>query len=533
MVEIIFKSILVTSLVGTVLATLIMLIKLLGGRKFSCNWNYYIWLSFVIVMLLPIHISLPDTITSNNVVTLEELLAANQSTALLDDGMIVSHDQITNTKQSVWLNVVGFLKDNISIIANIWLVAAITILTVKIFGYVMFLIKIRKCSETVSCSEINNLTSRKVRVRVSENISSPLVVGLIFPTLLLPKADISPMELKNVLSHEMTHLKRNDILYKWLVTFVKCVHWFNPVCYLIAKQIDTDCEIACDYEVVKQMNAEEERSYIETILILLAHGKRKNIPVTTGMVSDKKTLKRRFNMIKNKHNTSKKMMVISIIIAVFLLSGAVFASGVLQDEVSDETEETVTMHSEQKNEKNTKIIEDENVVIEEEKGTGKVVTVESHPALVPTEPNVKNDKDTIKESASINTEKREDITFIKPCEGEISQEFEIRNHPITGEKIAHQGIDIKADEGTVVASSISGNVKDVGFNSEKGNYIIVEQGNVSTVYTHLKTSNVKIGDTVSAGDKIGEVGNSGMSTGAHLHFEVIVDGEYQNPELLY
>lgn len=68
--------------------------------------------------------------------------------------------------------------------------------------------------------------------------------------LILPDRELSGEALNNILRHEMMHFKRKDILYKWFVALVKCVHWFNPVAYYIAKQINIECEISCDLAVV-------------------------------------------------------------------------------------------------------------------------------------------------------------------------------------------------------------------------------------------------------------------------------------------
>ena len=128
-------------------------------------------------------------------------------------------------------------------------------------------------------------------------------------------------------------------------------------------------------------------------------------------------------------------------------------------------------------------------------------------------------------------EKIEFVADIKnnPVDGEISMNFGKREHPITKEVKEHNGVDIKAPEGTDVVTSITGTVTDVGFDSEKGNYIVVENGNVKTLYAQLATTSVKKGDAVTAKQSIGTVGKTGKATGAHLHFEVMVDGEYVDP----
>lgn len=144
--------------------------------------------------------------------------------------------------------------------------------------------------------------------------------------------------------------------------------------------------------------------------------------------------------------------------------------------------------------------------------------------------------DYIWETISVN--ENEDVELKKielnkdvanPVEGEVSLNFGKREHPITKEIREHNGIDIKAPEGTDVVSSITGTVTDVGFDSGKGNYIVVENGNVKTLYAQLATTKVKKGDNITAKQSIGTVGKTGTATGAHLHFEVMVDGEYVDP----
>jgi len=124
--------------------------------------------------------------------------------------------------------------------------------------------------------------------------------------------------------------------------------------------------------------------------------------------------------------------------------------------------------------------------------------------------------------------------FVMPCDGEILNEYgKRREHPITKEIREHNGVDIIADVGTDVNSAITGVVTETGFDNEKGNYIIIEQGNIKTVYTHLtEEMTVSEGDEVSRGQIIGKVGNNGTSAGGLVHFEVLINGKYFNPEFI-
>lgn len=94
----------------------------------------------------------------------------------------------------------------------------------------------------------------------------------------------------------------------------------------------------------------------------------------------------------------------------------------------------------------------------------------------------------------------------------------------------HAGIDIPAPESKAVLAAADGTVEEIGFDPERGNYLILDHGDgLTTLYGQCRDFTAEEGDAVRAGEMIGAVGSTGMSTGSHLHFEVRQDGEPQNP----
>ena len=94
----------------------------------------------------------------------------------------------------------------------------------------------------------------------------------------------------------------------------------------------------------------------------------------------------------------------------------------------------------------------------------------------------------------------------------------------------HAGIDIPAPEGEVILAAADGTVSEAGFDPERGNYVVIDHGDgLTTLYGQCRDFTVEEGDTVRAGEQIGAVGSTGVSTGPHLHFEVRQDDEPQNP----
>lgn len=118
-----------------------------------------------------------------------------------------------------------------------------------------------------------------------------------------------------------------------------------------------------------------------------------------------------------------------------------------------------------------------------------------------------------------------------PVDGRLSSGFGYRIHPITGYRSFHYGIDITQNRGTPVHAAGSGVVMFAGYSGGFGKVIIISHGyGYETVYAHNNKTYVQVGDIVSKGDIISEVGNTGNSTGPHLHFEIHVNDKPVDPK---
>lgn len=120
---------------------------------------------------------------------------------------------------------------------------------------------------------------------------------------------------------------------------------------------------------------------------------------------------------------------------------------------------------------------------------------------------------------------------IWPTHGRITSKFGYRSSPFGGGYDFHNGVDIGANHNTEVYATASGKVVKRGYMYSYGYYIVIDHGKgFSTLYAHLNKLKVSLYDEVSRGDLIAYSGSSGKSTGPHLHYEVRVNGERQNPK---
>jgi hypothetical protein len=120
-----------------------------------------------------------------------------------------------------------------------------------------------------------------------------------------------------------------------------------------------------------------------------------------------------------------------------------------------------------------------------------------------------------------------------PTANRISSGFGYRGDPFTSVRTYHFGIDIPARPGTEIIAVLPGTVIISAYcRTTFGHHVVIDHGGgIATVYTHNNRNFVQVGDSVEAGDVIAHVGNTGRSTGAHLHFEVRVNGQAVNPTL--
>jgi murein DD-endopeptidase MepM/ murein hydrolase activator NlpD len=123
-------------------------------------------------------------------------------------------------------------------------------------------------------------------------------------------------------------------------------------------------------------------------------------------------------------------------------------------------------------------------------------------------------------------------TYFPAEEGRISSEFGNRSDPFTGQSRFHSGADIAAPLETRIYAAAEGEVSFAGRNGGYGETVIIDHGETyETLYAHLNSIDVSVGDQVEKGEEIGGMGTTGRSTGVHLHYEIIRNGEHVNPYL--
>ena len=270
-----------------------------------------------------------------------------------------------------------------------------------------------------------------------------------------------------IVEHEMAHVRQAHWFDLLLTEIASVLLWFNPFVVLYKSSLKLQHEYLADSSVIER-NYQLE-NYLDCMLMQV------KIVSTGGLTSQfyYKTIKKRIIMITKNKTSLKYLGIYFLVLPLVCMILFAFSAG---------------DHSYSLASKTTFTQSDENA-----------------PSIYP-----------------IDSKK------ITQTNG-----YGERINPISKKKDFHYGIDLAAKEGEEIVVTAKGVVIEAKFDTEnkKGNYIIIKHSDVySTFYSHLKDFNVKEGDVVEKGQVIGYVGNTGVSTGSHLHYEVIKSGERVNPK---
>ena len=270
----IFKTVLILSLFGFGITALLLLLKPITAKRLPARWQYCVWIALLISMVLPTYKLIPkkeakklSIVTQNQ--TVHTTVQPHEDT---DHDTVVTYDTPIEYRE---VNLSPKIQIRLfDLIAYIWGAGVLIFLLVVMISYFRFLCRKNKNAVRISDNKIFSEVKkelkikRRIRLKASSDIGSPMLVGILFPTVYIPCLDIPDNDMRMVLLHELTHYKRKDLLVKWFAILVNAVHWFNPLCYLACAALSEACEVSCDMSATKNMSEDEQKLYMQTILNL-------------------------------------------------------------------------------------------------------------------------------------------------------------------------------------------------------------------------------------------------------------------------
>lgn len=349
----IIKLILSLSLSGSILAIIILALKPFIKHKLSKSIQYYIWLIVLIRLVLPFSFegSIMNNMFYGEKTTID---ISSPSTVLSIDAVSKSineniNENINKTDSSSLLPGVGgnladgfyhadtdhnrYLRDLfIQYVLYLWIIGVIITLSANLIGYARFAKHLKQANKPAGYEETQLLVSlakgKNIRFVRNHFLSTPLLMGIIRPCIIIPDKNYNTSQLINILLHEMSHLRRFDIGVKWLTMIAASIHWFNPLMYVIKKEINKACELACDEAVIKNFNSSEKQAYGDTLISVAAEHKYPLAVLQVTMYEEKRNLKERLIAIMNHNQKSRFAVIFSVILVGAIIFGAVYLGAV-------------------------------------------------------------------------------------------------------------------------------------------------------------------------------------------------------------
>lgn len=329
----ILKLILSLSVSGSILALVLFTINPLTKNRLNKRWHYYIWLVVILRFLVPFtpEISVVGSLfgyLENSFTAPLAVVEQGQLFTQTEDSLDIrtvlpsAEKPITpNLSPNYWADI----KDSIWLL---WLGVAALLFVRKVTSYHSFVRYVKAGTRRIEDErflEIYKDASTEAGIKkplpiyVNELVASPMLVGIFRPIIIISKLEIDDCELRHIFWHELTHYKRLDIFYKWFTQIAVCLHWFNPLIYLINHEIYKNCELSCDEAIINGLDENGRLRYGDTLLSTLkTDGTYSDAIVSVTLSENTKLLKERLGAIMKYKKATRPIIFVSIALVVFL-----------------------------------------------------------------------------------------------------------------------------------------------------------------------------------------------------------------------
>ncbi|MDR0928752.1 MAG: M56 family metallopeptidase [Oscillospiraceae bacterium] len=295
----IIRAMLVMSLSGSMMALLLFVLKPLIKNRLLKSSQYCLWLIVLAALLVPVSVFI--TIPYNS-----------QALPTISNAVDWYVDEVSEVRGR-WQPYERFDGNGHVII---WWLGMVAVGIFQLAAYAVFVDKLKRNSIRIDID-------CKIPVYISNKAATPMLVGLFNPKIVLPERAYSEAQLQAILRHELTHLRRMDVLIKWLTVLACAVHWFNPMVWFIRREMDCACELACDEAVIAKLNASGRQNYGNTLIYVAAtHKPRTALAMSEGG----RRLKERLGAIMKNKKRTRITLLISVVF-ILAVTGATIALG--------------------------------------------------------------------------------------------------------------------------------------------------------------------------------------------------------------
>lgn len=311
-----FLQVLYTSVLGSILISIIMITNNKLLTKYSYTLNYFLSIVVIIRMLFIAKIEI-------NMPILNKIFTNKEGINNLNYYLFKAS---TDSKVTF---------DYINIISIVWLIGAVIIIIYYAYFQFIFYFKLTSNIQTNRNNNLQKLLntqarakgiSKNIKVNVVNGIPSPLIIGILKNTIVIPSNNYTEKELKFIFNHEITHIKRKDNFLKLLMIFALALHWFNPFVYILRKFFYEQCELSCDEQVIKNIEIMEVKEYALLLLNSVKYKNNLRISAMSSEFTSKKIniTKRRIESMLNLKTKKKGTLIAAM--SLLVIGGTIFAN---------------------------------------------------------------------------------------------------------------------------------------------------------------------------------------------------------------
>lgn len=341
----IFYQVLYMTVIGSIFGLIFFAIRNIFDKKISGKIKCFIWMIILLTFIIPIRFEITlETNNENKVISqVREIKDTSESVLMSriesikdiskDDNVVsqnkdtafVNMEKINNTTQTTKTNETN-IKDILlkTIIPYLW-----------IFGFVTFIIAFiignRKLKNRISKNiyiddRIDRILNevkyqlnikRKIKIVMQDYKKVPSIFGILNPVILITEDTLKEDDttIKYIFLHELSHYKRRDLVFNYILILVLSIHWFNPIIWLLFNKIRQDIELGTDELATKRLDKNERKEYGMTLINLIKNCAKENYTASLLCISDnEKNLERRILMIKGKAKTAIIAIITTIVI---------------------------------------------------------------------------------------------------------------------------------------------------------------------------------------------------------------------------
>lgn len=311
------------TLSGSLLCVLVLLLRPVTGNRVPRAVSYYLWLAVLLRFLIPFGygITLPQLPQpTQEMVRQETILPERQDQTDTQTAPITPPSEPVTVEQPEITQPSAPAISLPGVLVFLWLAVGAGFFFWHIAAYARFSRRVRTSlapptAEALALFEELGHGSR-VRLAQSGQVDAPMLLGVFRPVIVLPQGgpSLPPQALAAALRHELTHARRWDICYKWLVVLVASLHWFNPLVHWMGRRIALDCELSCDEAVLRALEPEQRMAYGDMLLLLAARPGRPSPWMAAPLCQKGKRLKARLLGIKGYRRPGKAAICLTLVL---------------------------------------------------------------------------------------------------------------------------------------------------------------------------------------------------------------------------